>query len=267
MQIVLTMLLITSVVTLTIASVSEGARLFQQQRRPRLTREGLSRLLREWGALTFSAVTTPLALLPSAPAQPLGSGADHPPVLLVPGYGLSRIIMLPLAAYLRRRQRRWVWAINNPVWRDDIPAFAAALSEAVDAMRRLSGADRIDIVGHSMGGLVAAWYITQQGGAEKTHRLVTLGTPWRGTHMHIFGLGRQCRSMAPTSPLLAQLQSMPVPTVTLWSDRDAVILPNISATTPGAQAVLLAGQGHTSMPLGLVGMRAVEAALTERGEE
>lgn len=33
---------------------------------------------------------------------------------------------------------------------------------------------------HSMGGLVARWYIEKCGGAEITRKLITLGTPWRG---------------------------------------------------------------------------------------
>lgn len=33
---------------------------------------------------------------------------------------------------------------------------------------------------HSMGGLVARWYLEREDGAEVTRRLVTLGTPYRG---------------------------------------------------------------------------------------
>ena len=33
---------------------------------------------------------------------------------------------------------------------------------------------------HSMGGLVARWYIEKCGGVEITRKLITLGTPYRG---------------------------------------------------------------------------------------
>ncbi len=33
---------------------------------------------------------------------------------------------------------------------------------------------------HSMGGLVARWYLEKEGGAEVTRKLVTIGTPHRG---------------------------------------------------------------------------------------
>ena len=39
---------------------------------------------------------------------------------------------------------------------------------------------RVVFVCHSMGGLVARWYIEQCGGAEVTRKLITLGTPYRG---------------------------------------------------------------------------------------
>ena len=39
---------------------------------------------------------------------------------------------------------------------------------------------RVVFVCHSMGGLIARWYIEQLGGAEVTRKLITLGTPYRG---------------------------------------------------------------------------------------
>ncbi|WP_222598301.1 esterase/lipase family protein [Lentzea tibetensis] len=33
---------------------------------------------------------------------------------------------------------------------------------------------------HSMGGLVARWYVEKCGGAERTRKLITFGTPYRG---------------------------------------------------------------------------------------
>src|SRR4029453_437009 len=39
---------------------------------------------------------------------------------------------------------------------------------------------KVTFVCHSMGGLVARWYIEHCGGAEITRKLITLGTPYRG---------------------------------------------------------------------------------------
>ncbi|NCA71232.1 MAG: hypothetical protein EOM91_14235 [Sphingobacteriia bacterium] len=39
---------------------------------------------------------------------------------------------------------------------------------------------KVTFICHSMGGLVARWYIEREGGAEITRKLITLGTPHRG---------------------------------------------------------------------------------------
>lgn len=39
---------------------------------------------------------------------------------------------------------------------------------------------KVTFIAHSMGGLVARWYIEREGGAEITRKLITLGTPHRG---------------------------------------------------------------------------------------
>ena len=38
------------------------------------------------------------------------------------------------------------------------------------------------MVGHSLGGLIARYYVTRLGGDERVHTLVTLGTPHSGTY-------------------------------------------------------------------------------------
>ena len=263
----LTALLIIFTVTLLGVLVTEVIRVYERQERPPLSRATVSRLIREWCTLLLFTLTAPLALLPSWPRRPLSDGPPQPPILLVPGYGLHRMGLIPLAAYLRRRQHRWVWAVNNPTWRNDIPAFAESLSRTVERMRRVSGADQVDIVGHSMGGIVAAHYINHAGGAGVVRRLVTMGSPWQGTKMHIFGVGRQCHALAQDSLEIRGACPVAAPVTTLWSPTDGTILPVSNATFEGAHAVELENLGHNSMVFSLQTMRAVEAALSGGGEE
>jgi triacylglycerol lipase len=54
---------------------------------------------------------------------------------------------------------------------------ARALGEALDAL----GAERVNLVAHSMGGLDARWYVGRMGGERRVASLVTIGTPHRGT--------------------------------------------------------------------------------------
>ena len=84
-----------------------------------------------------------------------GSGELHrTPVLLVHGYGGSRMTWLPLERRLRRAGVINVDAIAyNPTTRN-LPTIAGALvSRSREAMAR-AGTDRVDLVGHSLGGIV-----------------------------------------------------------------------------------------------------------------
>ena len=260
MQIVLLALagLFSIVAAYTLAATA--LRVYEQQQRPAWSRYALSRFVREWMAGVWMVLGAPLALLPHAPRPALGELSGRPPVILVPGYGLTRMMLLPLAAYLRRRGR-WVWAINNPIHRDDIAAFAAHLGACVERLRRESGAEQVDVVGHSMGGVVAGWYINHLGGGAAVRRLVTLGTPWQGTRIHIFGVGRQCHALAPTSPTLEALQPVACDTWALWSRVDIIVLPAEHAAPHWAHCVELDGVGHLEMPMNTAVMRRVRDAL------
>lgn len=242
--------------------LSEAVRVYERQERPPLSRQTLSRLIREAAALFLNTVTSPLALLPSRPRPPLVDGPPMPPIILVPGYGLHRILLLPMAAYLRRRQNRWVWAVNNPSWRDDISSFAQALARSVDRMCAASGADKVDIIGHSMGGIVTAHYVNHFGGAERVRRLVTMGTPWRGTKMQIFGVGRQSDSLAEYHDDIRAASPVRTEVIALWTADDGIVLPTRNAWLPDQEAIELSGPGHVSMALNLLTMRTIEAVLS-----
>jgi pimeloyl-ACP methyl ester carboxylesterase len=59
----------------------------------------------------------------------------------------------------------------------DYQRIARDLAAHIDAVRRDTGAAQVDVVGHSLGGLVARYFV-QTGGGHSVRRLVTLGTPY-----------------------------------------------------------------------------------------
>jgi pimeloyl-ACP methyl ester carboxylesterase len=95
---------------------------------------------------------------------------------------------------------------------------------------RYPGLGPLTIVGHSKGGLIAAYYVKKLGGWRRTRAVVTLGTPHRGTPRAWLGvpvapLARSLVQMIPGSPFLARLLDGPWPTqvrlVSFWSRQDA----------------------------------------------
>lgn len=64
-------------------------------------------------------------------------------------------------------------------WRLSVLDNAKRLAEFVEA--EIPGGQTIDVVTHSMGGLIARAYALNEGGDARIARLVSAGTPWRGS--------------------------------------------------------------------------------------
>jgi len=110
---------------------------------------------------------------------------------------------------------------------DDLADLVRAKIERIYA--RNPGLGPLSIVGHSKGGLIAAYYVKKLGGWRRTRTVVTLGTPYRGTPLGWLGLPiaplvRSLVQMAPGSPFLARLHDGAWPAqvrlASIWSRRD-----------------------------------------------
>ena len=165
------------------------------------------------------------------------------PVLLVPGYGGSERSLGPLAVALRTGGRD-VTVVSLPgSAQGDLGEQAQALGSAVDAALTRTGADSVDLVGYSAGGVVARLWVVEDGGAARTRRLVTLGSPHQGTQLAQLGTllagtcPTACQQLAPGSPVLARLAGEAVPAgvvaVSLWSSSDDVVIPPESSVVTG----------------------------------
>src|SRR6185295_13172853 len=91
-----------------------------------------------------------------------------------------------------------------------VEELACVVAERVEQLVRDHGRERIDLVGHSEGGLIGRYYVQKLNGAHRVRHLVTLGTPHRGTPWaysgYLFGrLLPSLRQMAPGSSLLRDL--------------------------------------------------------------
>lgn len=197
----------------------------------------------------------------SARPRPAAPSPATPPVLLVPGPPQRHNAFLYLATFLRHRGYGWVWTTSPG--RGGLAERAKALATTVAELRRASGQPQIDLVAHGLGGLVAAWYIKHLDGAEDVRRLVTLGTPWRGTRMAVFTAGPLGRETLPGAPILDDLAPCPVDTVCLWGSLDPMVLPHTSARAEGSIGVEIDGAGHLDLLLSARTYRAVQAALEQ----
>ncbi|MDP2638508.1 MAG: hypothetical protein Q8P26_05615 [Candidatus Levybacteria bacterium] len=66
-------------------------------------------------------------------------------------------------------------------WRKDISLTGPLLDQKIDQIKEQTGSQRVDIIAHSMGGLVARNYVSDMEKAVKVRKLFTLGTPHLGS--------------------------------------------------------------------------------------
>lgn len=227
------------------------------------TRDGIACFAREWMASLWLAPAGLIGLRHRrpAPTPPEFPAQERPPVVLIPGFALNRGSMSMLALYLRRCGWRWVHAINNRPRNTTVPILARNLAHEIEELCVASGVEQVDLVGHSMGGIIAGFYVNELGGQRRVRRLVTLGTPWAGTRTWVFGWFREARDLRPGSAVLGAACPPSVPTTSIWSTSDAVVLPPEASVLDGAPAVHLPHVGHLEMLVNGRAWRAVGEAL------
>ena len=63
----------------------------------------------------------------------------------------------------------------------DIKEYAADLAYMIEKIKSNKEISKVNVIVHSMGGLVTRWYIEQMDGSKNVHKLVMLGTPNPGS--------------------------------------------------------------------------------------
>lgn len=217
---------------------------------------------REASARALFWLARPIGWTASSPVQVPIPDESPPtrPVLLVPGISTNRSSMSLLRTFLQARGFDWVWAVNPPHGQG-LASGAQQLGRLVEELKATSGATQIDLVAHGSGGLVAAWYARHLDEDGRIRRLVTLGTPWKGTRMSIFRSGPLQEETRYGSPTLDDLVPA-VPTTSIWSPDDPTVIPTSSALPDGVESVEISYAGHTEMLMSARAFRAVQAALT-----
>ncbi|TMB58916.1 MAG: alpha/beta fold hydrolase [Deltaproteobacteria bacterium] len=129
----------------------------------------------ELSALGTLALSLPLGRL--LPRERFDPAAPHPtPVVLVHGFLGDPSNFLVLRSFLSRYGVRSFASFSYPP-RLDYQRLAPRLGQKIARVCRETGFPRVDVVGHSLGGLVAR-HLVEQGDGSRVGRLVTLGSPY-----------------------------------------------------------------------------------------
>ena len=232
-------------------------------------------------SLAIVAIATSVYRFASDPVDP--APRDSPgPVLLVPGYGGDTATLELLASALRRQGHDTTVVALAGNGTADLREEARLLGAAANHVLAQTGADSVDVVGYSAGGVVARLWVRDYGGADLARRVVTLGAPQHGTTVAGFAsevvptqCPTACRQLAPDSDLLRGLNAGDETPggprfISIWTTTDDVVQPPDSARLAGAlnitvQSICPGSQlEHGDLPNNPTVIRVVAAELSAR---
>jgi pimeloyl-ACP methyl ester carboxylesterase len=125
------------------------------------------------------------------------------PVLLVHGYGANKSNWLFVSRYLHQAGFERVHALNYNPFTADIPQLADQCAMRAEQLKEHFGVDRVHIIGHSLGGIIARYAVSVRGLAG-VGVCVSIASPHGGVRLARYG-----SPMAALSPLATGLQLRP----------------------------------------------------------
>jgi triacylglycerol lipase len=200
--------------------------------------------------LAHEAVATlrEVALLPRdiSPVVPQAQAGDDV-VVLVHGFMASAGVFRPLRRRLERDAQAKVATFSHAPGAG-VRRIAQKLAEVVDG---IPSGTRIHVVGHSLGGVVARWFVQELRGHARVVQTISLASPFGGTHVArrvpLF-VGADLHA---ESELLARVRSRAhvggVPHVSIVAGDDKLIVGEKNATFPDGEVIVMRGRGHNTL--------------------
>ena len=173
------------------------------------------------------------------------------PIVMVHGVMVNDGVWFTMRRCLARQAVGAVYTLNYGPPYGDIEHFAEQLDAKIESVCAATGATRVLLVCHSMGGLVARAYLRQRG-PGRVERIITIGTPHHGSVFARGVVGRCLAQMRPGNAWLAELnrdetKPSPVPITSIWSRHDSLVAPQASGELACAENVPLVGVGHNAL--------------------
>jgi triacylglycerol esterase/lipase EstA (alpha/beta hydrolase family) len=194
-----------------------------------------------------------------------GSRPESAPVLLVHGYVNNAGALFILWRAIKAAGYGTYTVNLEPVYAD-IDQYADVLEQTLVRVQASENGRPVALVCHSMGGLAARTYMRKFGG-KRVSRVITLGTPHKGTVLARAAMGENGRQMCAGSAWLQALATdeqgdWPCPVTSIYSRDDNIVAPQLSAHLEGARNIALDGFGHMSLPMSNEVARLVVAELS-----
>ena len=171
-------------------------------------------------------------------------------VVLVHGYVCNRGLWNPMMLRLRARGVPFVAVNLEPVF-GSIDAYVPIIEDAVRSVSLATGMAPV-IVAHSMGGLAVRAWQADPSASVQAHRVISIGSPHRGTFLARFGHTPNARQMQLEHGWLQTLRSSePADRFSrftcFYGHCDNIVFPASTATLPGADNRHVPACAHVHM--------------------
>ena len=201
----------------------------------------------------------------SAEAAASTGAAKGNPVILVPGFLDLEVYFALIKKRLRAQGRDTTYLDLFPNVAD-IRGQAASLKKLVAEVKSRTGAKQVDIVAHSMGGLISRHYIKELAGEGHVERLVMLATPNHGTIVSFLAPTAGAKQMHPGSDFLTGLNAGDetygrVKYTSIRGGLDEIVIPHDSPILEGAENHYTRFAAHGSIMVDPPAWRFLDAAL------
>ncbi len=172
------------------------------------------------------------------------------PVLLVHGVLCNAGVWARAARFLRDKQVAGVYSLSYGPPLASIELFAEQLARKIDGVLAATGARRVIVIAHSMGGLVVRAYL-RRFGSDRLARVMSIGAPHHGSMHAWFFPGVSLAQLRPGNAWLAALNAESLDPslrfLSLWSWHDSMVAPQTSSELPGSIDATLVGVGHNAL--------------------
>jgi triacylglycerol lipase len=203
----------------------------------------------------FLASIILMALMLGAGLGRSGSGgstseaAEIHPVVLVHGWNGSASSMATLKSRFEASGRQ---AFSLTLPGQNNVTNASALATFINNVKAQTGATKVDLVAHSMGGLSTRYYLKNLGGTANVAQYVSLGSPHYGLTLACLLGTNSGGQMCPFSSFLSSLNSGDdtpgaVFYTTIYSTSDGLVPTSSSRLDGGACFKQISGVSHTNL--------------------
>lgn len=185
------------------------------------------------------------------PRAPARSTAARP-VLLVHGFGGAKSSWSSIAKALSAEGFS-VDTMNYAPVGCSVEQLAEKLVEQVERTLSRTGAGKLQLVGHSLGGVIIAQAMSNPRLSGRVDTVITLGSPFGGSPWAgALPVVEMVRALRPGSPLLRRLASTPLPDGVRWLSVTAaldIVVPGVRSVPSHAQVetITVDGVGHLGM--------------------